>query len=54
MRTITIDIIREHGEGPPRLGIRIDDRRGYATFLNPEDVGSWLQGFIAALPPVEE
>ncbi len=54
MRTITIDIIREHGEGTPRLGIKLDDHRSYDTFLDPEDVGPWLQGFIAALPPLED
>jgi hypothetical protein len=52
-RTITFDIIRELGS-EPRLSVQVDGRHIGLASLAPEDVGPWIQGFIAALPPLEE
>jgi hypothetical protein len=51
MRTITLKIIREHGY-ETRLAVHVDGC--HVAGLAPEDVQPWLQGFIAALPPLEE
>lgn len=53
MRTITLQVVREHGT-EPRLAVQVDGRRGVPSSLSPEDVGTWIQGFLAALPPLEE
>jgi hypothetical protein len=53
MRTITLNIIREPGNSP-RIGVRVNNELLYAAFLRPEEVTTWVQGFIAALPEPEE
>jgi hypothetical protein len=53
MRTITLQVIREHGS-ETRLAVQVDGRRGVPSSLAPEEVGTWVQGFIAALPPLED
>ena len=53
MRTITLDITRERGAAP-RFAVKLEHHPSYVTFLSPEDVGTWLQGFIAALPQLPE
>jgi hypothetical protein len=53
MRTITLQVVREHGT-EPRLAVQVDGHRAVPASLAPEDVGTWIQGFIAALPPLEE
>jgi hypothetical protein len=53
MRSILLQIIREHGY-EPRIALYIDGRRGIPSSLAPDEVGTWLQGFINALPPLED
>jgi hypothetical protein len=53
MRSIRLDITREPGEAP-RIAIKLDNNPRITAFLPPEDVGTWLQGFIAALPPLTD
>jgi hypothetical protein len=53
MRSILLQIIREHGY-EPRIALYIDGRRGIPSYLAPDEVGTWLQGFINALPPLED
>jgi len=53
MRRFTLQVVREHGT-EPRLAVQVDGRRGVPAYLAPEDVGTWIQGFIAALPPLED
>jgi hypothetical protein len=53
MRTITLQVIREYG-CETRVGIEIDGRLTSPMSLAPDEVGTFVQGFIAALPPLEE
>jgi hypothetical protein len=53
MRTITLQVIREHG-CETRVGIQIDGRLTSLMSLAPDEVGTFVQGFIAALPPLED
>ena len=53
MRTITLDVIRERGDAP-RFGVKLEDHPRYVTFLAPDEVGTWLQGFLAALSPLPD
>lgn len=53
MRTITLDVIRESGHAPT-FGIKLENHPRYVAMISHEDIGTWLQGFIAALPPLTE
>jgi hypothetical protein len=54
MRSILLQIIREHGY-EPRIALYIDGRLGVPLDgIAPDEVGTWLQGFISALPPLED
>lgn len=53
MRTITLDLIRESGHAPI-FGIKLENHPRYIAMISPEDIDTWLHGFIAALPPLTE
>lgn len=54
MRSICVSIIREY-EAEVLLSIEVDGRTPYGSpqTIRPAQLQSWMDGFLAALPPIE-